>query len=402
MNTTFNYVRELWTSAIRGWDKFWFTPTDPAVLAMIRILGGAMLLYTHFIWTKDFDAFFGPQDPWLSASAVQAFQTGAVAPTGSPRGTGDTTPVGPIAAGRQPGLPEAARNDTLAAAVPGPVAQGPEMIEAVPAVPADDRLAPAGESEPRQPWRTFAWSWFKWTDSRTALWALHFLSLAAFACLLVGFKTRLAAIVAFLATVSYVNRVPGALFGLDQVNGMLAMYLAVGPCGAAWSLDRWLAARRAGHALAVVPSAGANISIRLIQLHMCVIYFFAGIGKLQGVSWWDGTAMWQAFANLEYQSLDMTWMSGWPRVINLMTHVTVFWEIAFWALVWPRLTRPLMLLIAIPLHLGIAICLGMPTFGLAMLIGCASFLSPAFVRGFVGWFRGLLPLKAGQPQAAPA
>jgi hypothetical protein len=87
-----------------------------------------------------------------------------------------------------------------------------------------------------------------------------------------------------------------------------------------------------------------------------------------------------AFGNLEYQSMDMTRLADYPQLINAMTHVTVFWELFYCALVWPRLTRPVVLLLAIPLHLGIAICLGMVTFGLAMLIGNMAFLPPGFVR----------------------
>jgi hypothetical protein len=70
-------------------------------------------------------------------------------------------------------------------------------------------------------------------------------------------------------------------------------------------------------------------------------------------------------------------------VVNFMTHLTVFWELSFAALIWPRRTRPLVLLMALPLHLGIGLCLGMMTFGLVMLIGCLSFVPPALVRAAV-------------------
>ena len=132
------------------------------------------------------------------------------------------------------------------------------------------------------------------------------------------------------------------------------------------------------------PSISANIAIRLIQLHLCIIYLFAGVSKLQGPAWWNGTALWNAVANLEYQSIDMTWLAGWPILINVLTHVTIVWEVSYAALIWPRLTRPLMLLLAIPLHLGIALCLGMTTFGLAMLIANLSFVPPEHVRAILG------------------
>ena len=381
MKVLTNYLSELWSATLHGWDRFWFKPSDPATLGMIRILGGLMLLYTHLIWTKDFDAFFGPNDPWLSREAVRAFQTGApsgVDKTGNARNSQTEIPAA---------MPTA----------PMPIANGAEIVVAV---PDGATSAEQANGESLGPRTTYAWSWFKWTDSRGALWTLHVFSLVAFACLTLGLFTRAAAVAAFLATVSYVNRVPGALFGLDQVNGMVSMYLALGPSGSAWSLDRWLRARRTGRPLEMTHISGATIAIRLIQIHMCVIYLFAGLGKLQGPSWWNGYAMWQAFASLEYQSLDMTWLADWPRTVNLMTHVTVCWEIFFCVLIWPRLTRPIMLLIAIPLHLGIAICLGMPTFGLAMLIGCAAFLSPPLVRGLARWCASLVPRGSVPPAAA--
>lgn len=225
-----------------------------------------------------------------------------------------------------------------------------------------------------------AWSYLWWVNSPVALWTLHIAALVVFAMLTVGLFTRVTSILAFIAAASYVGRATGALFGLDQINVMLAMYLAVGPSGDAFSVDRWLKSRKAGAPLPVTPRWSANLAIRLIQIHMCVIYLFAGTAKLTGPAWWNGTAMWMAFGNLEYQSLDMTWMANWPRTMNLMAHVTVYWEIFYCALIWPRLTRPVMLLLAIPLHLGIAVCLGMITFGLIMLVGNAAFLPPEFIR----------------------
>jgi hypothetical protein len=113
---------------------------------------------------------------------------------------------------------------------------------------------------------------------------------------------------------------------------------------------------------------------------MCVVYFFSATGKLLGGSWWAGEAIWLSIANLEYQSIDMTWLASHPLVINFLTHATVFWELSYCVLVWPRLLRPLVIGAAVVTHLGIAIALGMKTFGLVMLIGNVAFISPALAR----------------------
>ncbi len=206
------------------------------------------------------------------------------------------------------------------------------------------------------------------------IWPAYALSMIIFALFTVGLFTRVTSILALLAGVSYANRVPSALFGLDQINMMLTLYLAIGPSGAAFSLDRWLARKRTGAGGPAAPSAGANLALRLIQVHMCVIYFYAGVSKLQGASWWDGEAMWRAFANLEYQSLDMTWLAWHPWIVNAMSHASVLWEVSFCVLIWQKRWRPLVLALAVVLHVGIGACLGMWTFGLIMLVGCAAFL----------------------------
>ena len=99
--------------------------------------------------------------------------------------------------------------------------------------------------------------------------------------------------------------------------------------------------------------------------------------------------MWRAFANLEYQSLDMTWLAWHPYIVNVMTHVSVVWEISFCVLIWKPLWRPLVLAGAVLLHVGIGLCLGMWTFGLIMLVGCAAFLPNEAVRRLasVSWPR---------------
>ncbi len=230
-----------------------------------------------------------------------------------------------------------------------------------------------------------AWSFWWWVRANW-LWPAHWASMTVLLLFTLGLATRVTSILAFIVVVSYVNRTPCALFGLDQINSFLTLYCAIGPSGADLSLDRWLKRDRGP----VKPTIGANIALRLIQVQMCVIYFYAGITKLQGPAWWNGEAMWLAFVNAEYQSRDMTWLVNYPRIVHFMTHVTIAWELTFWGLIWRPLWKPVMLIGAVALHVGIGACLGMWTFGLIMLVGCASFLPPTFPRS-------LPNLRSAQP-----
>lgn len=308
MNLIADYFRELGRAAVAGWNKFWFAPSDVATLALIRILAGSMLVYTHLVWMKELETFVAV-DGLIPRATVEAFY---------------------------------------------------------------------GE---RMKWAfTYLWQ----CDSPTTLWAAHIVGLIVLVMFTAGLYTRVTSILSFLITLSYIHRLPGALFGLDQMNGMLVTYLMLAPCGAAYSVDRWLAARRAGHSLPpAAPTTSTTIATRLIQLHMCVIYFFAGLGKLQGDSWWAGDALWGAAANLEYQTLDITWLAYCPLLTAFLTQASAYWELAFCVIVWPRLLRPLTMAFAVPLHLGIGIALGLMTFGLIMPVGVMSFTSPWLIRRLI-------------------
>ncbi|MCH8923971.1 MAG: HTTM domain-containing protein, partial [Planctomycetes bacterium] len=234
-----------WSATREAWNRFWFSPTDPAALGFIRICAGLLLLRTHAVWIIHHDAFFGPH-AWMTPAARSAFDGG--------------------------------------------------------------------------PWSSWSWSHLLWFDSPAVLWSLHIVALVAMAMLTLGLLTRASAVVSFLFTVSFANRAIGSTFGLDGINAMLALYLMIGPAGAAFSLDALIRRRR--NRPMIYRSVSPNIAIRLIQLHMCFIYLSAGLAKFAGPTWWNGTATWLSIANYEYQSIDVTFLAKWPLVLNFLTHAT--------------------------------------------------------------------------------
>lgn len=315
-------VRVWYREIIAAWDRFWFTPRRPHTLALIRIATGLMLLYTHLVLAYDLMSFVGPQ-AWMDNATVEALHSGEF-------GSSDLG-------------------------------------------------------------RSYLWM----LESPLVLWIHHLFTILVTLAFAVGFLTRVTAPLAWFLQLMYMHRLTGALFGLDQVTTMLAMYLMLAPCGAVYSVDAWLRRRivqsperfralkrcRGWLLPGEEPSVAANVATRLAQIHLCVIYLFGGLWKARGEMWWDGTALWFAVSNLEYQSLDIAWLAArHPRIASALTNLTVFWEIFYCALVWPRLTRPLVLLMAVAVHGGIAIALGMLTFGTMMIVANAVFVSPEWVR----------------------
>jgi hypothetical protein len=236
-----------------------------------------------------------------------------------------------------------------------------------------------------QPWQ---WSWYFAASSPGAVRLLAAGTLLAAVMLMLGIATPLAAVVSLAGFVSAVNRAPLNVFGFDDTLGMLLFAVAVGPAGAVLSVDRLLAP----DARADTASVRANLAIRLIQVQLCVVYLFSGCGKLLGASWWEGTALWGAAANLQYRTLDLTWLAGHPLLVNALTLGTLWWEVTYAALVWPRLTRRLVLAMAVLVHLGIGLAMGMMEFGLAMIAANGAFIPAAVLRKvFRPWLAPTIP-----------
>ena len=281
-----NWFASWWTA----WTAFWFTPSNPFLLSVLRIFVGSLLAWSNFVWLLDQEGFFGLSG-WQSAGNVWRL------------------------------------ND--------------------------------------QPWH---WSWYFPAQTLLATKSLTAVSLLASISLSVGLLTRPAACIAFAGYVSAVNRAPLNTFGFDDVLGIMLVPLIIGTAGARLSVDSIVWKKQS------VPNTETTIALRLIQVHLCILYFFSGCGKLLGASWWEGTAIWGAVANIQYRTIDLTFLAWHPLLINALTLGTLFWEVSYSALIWPRLTRPLVLAMAVFVHLGIGLTMGMMEFGIAMLIANMAFL----------------------------
>jgi hypothetical protein len=209
-----------------------------------------------------------------------------------------------------------------------------------------------------------------------------------------------------MAALSYVQRTNQILFGMDTMMNILLVYLMIGNSGAALSVDRLIARYRAVRAslrrsgsidpatraflTQPPPSVGANFGIRLIQVHFCFIYLAAGLSKLKGAAWWNGTAFWDVMINPEFTLLRYSWFEDMMRAmvsVKPLYHAAMtlgVWftwglEIAFPFLIWTRL-RQFMLWLAVLLHAGIGVLMGLNLFELLMMVMLLVYLPPGVIR----------------------
>lgn len=469
-----------------AWSRFWFTPTDPTPLCLMRIVAGILTLYVHLAYSIDLVDFYGPNG-WCSQK--EANKARAQMPHYLLRfdwKQEDQTITMPydlrqrvllrqfmhnVLADSSPGslldflgsmalLPENDRTEILRfleqwpdAAVLNNKLQEfldnkmtdeesillPRLLTRQPTLDMKKRFAdelrrfnnqlptqtddrrsliqlflvadqngwgilrafishlgemPAGERDPyidyvetwsfpperayAKGWHTYS-PWFHTTDVRF-LWLIHGLHLFVILLFTLGMYTRVTSVMTWLVGLSYIHRAQPYLFGQDTMMTLCLLYLSLSPCGAKWSFDRWMIKQRAKAAGVAPPPVALSVSacfaLRVFQIQYCFMYLSAGVSKLKGTAWWNGTAFYLCMANPEFAPMHLapyrdfvSWICDNRVVFELkgafVSLFTLVTEISFPFIVWTGM-RPVAVSAALLLHLGIAMIMGLSVFSLFM------------------------------------
>lgn len=223
------------------------------------------------------------------------------------------------------------------------------------------------------------WSIFNVLPSNALVLAVHYLFLLVAILFTAGVFTRVTAVLAFVALLQYVHHAPFLTSQVEPLLSMLLMYLCLGPCGAAFSFDAWRKSP-AERARALEPSWTANISLRLIQVHLAMFYVMMAAAKLQGDVWWRGDAIWTLMSATRSRLFDWSGIRNAGYLINLWTHLHVLYELTFAALVWNRLTRPIVLWAGVVIWLLMLLASGLVTFSLLMIVASLAFVPATAFR----------------------
>ena len=188
--------------------------------------------------------------------------------------------------------------------------------------------------------------------------AVYLVSLAA---LLLGFHTRVAAIAVWFVHLILASGHPTS-YGFDTFVTLTLFYFLWMPIGNAFSIDVL------SGDLDDSPSSHARLSLRVLQLHLSIAYFFCGLDKGLGIQWWNGESMWRSLMMPLYAQGDFSWMAEAPWLLALGGWVTVIVEGLYPLGMWiPRL-RKFWLPAIVGLHLGIFFFMGLHLFALMMIL----------------------------------
>jgi hypothetical protein len=323
-------------NAARAWDRFFFSPSPPTTLAVMRIFAGLIVLYVLFAYALQLQAFVGP-DAWLNNDTARKLRLEY--PMSAPPTSWD----------------------------------GPEVF--------------IGKGQ-------FIWSLYYHVEDPVWIWVIHIGIMLTTLLFTVGFATRLTSVLTWMGYIMYIDRAATSLFGMDTMVNLGLLYLMVGPCGADLSVDRWLQVRRLRRQFGPgyvppppEPSVSATFATRLVQINFCMIYLMSGFSKLLGATWWNGTAPTLVLLNYSFAPFDVGLYSKiigflvkhrwlWELLMTLGVVFTIFVEVGLPYLIWFRKWRWFMVCCSALLHTQIGLLMGLVTFSLMMLVLLLSFIPP--------------------------
>jgi hypothetical protein len=206
-------------------------------------------------------------------------------------------------------------------------------------------------------------------DSPAELSAWFWASVAAAACALVGFASRVSVAATFVSMLLFQERDPFMIFGADLVLRCVALWLLFLDSGRAWSVDAWLRGPR--------PAAGVVQwwPLRAMQLQVALVYAVTCLLKVRTEPWRDGSAVYYALhVGAVLKSEAPPWPVAYPALLVAMDYATLATEASLPVLLFFRRVRPVAFALAVAMHTGIDAFMSIRFFSLAMYAGLLSFL----------------------------
>jgi hypothetical protein len=165
-------------------------------------------------------------------------------------------------------------------------------------------------------------------------------------------------------------------YGVETFMHISLFYCTILPVGYCWSFD----ARKKA---TVIPAHLITLSVRLIQIHLAIMYFASGFEKGLGQQWWSGEAVWIALQQDQFHQVNTDWLASFPLVAKLLCWGTLLAETCYpIGMLIPK-TKKIWISAIISMHIFIGIFLGLHLFAsLMILLNLSAFIHHCFPEIF--------------------
>jgi hypothetical protein len=313
----------------RAWVRFWFEPTDPIGLHLIRVAAGLLFIVWLLPQAGHRDEFFG-LNGWFDQ---RAYAEAANLPDGSPAPLGWSVA---LLFGSAPGYLTAVYFGSLIVFGLFTIGIFPRLTGILSWVAVASMTSSPAILDDVEPW-------------------LNMLS--------------------FYLMIGYV------LWGQDQ-RGRPVTWHIFGPALTGLGTKSMLTANRS--------SSGATVAIRLLQIHVAIAIVTSGLHKLQFGEWWSGVAYWYLLYSPINSTIEQARNAhgadaqNYLMRLSLGAYAALAWQIGFPLFAWRRGFRSVLLLGAAIGWIATASWYRQLLTGPATFVGCLAFISALEWRALFG------------------
>ena len=180
--------------------------------------------------------------------------------------------------------------------------------------------------------------------------------------LLVGLFCRPAAIIAWFLHLCAAES--GGLFayGADNFMTTALFYLMLSPLPDRYSFDQW-----------IVKTKPKNPQLlgfwrRVLQIHLCFIYFIGGLAKFLGNGWGDGSNLWRSLIRPPFNLVSPEILVRFKYALPALGILICLLEVSYPIFIWMKKTRFVWLVCILAMHVAIGLMMGLYLFALVMIV----------------------------------
>ena len=224
-----------------------------------------------------------------------------------------------------------------------------------------------------------SFSLYSLTRSLIGFEVLYHATIALAVAWLVGWRTRVVTPLLWVAIWSLRERNSFLWDGGDNVMQLALIYACFIDVSGRFSFDAVRRAESGARPMSPLVAMAHNAGVLACAIQICLVYGVAGLLKVQGESWQNGTALYYALRGGEF-----TWpgYSEWifenGALLAFLSYSTVAFQVSFTFLLFlGRRLRVLAVLAGLSFHLGIVTFMSLATFGVFMMAVDLMFVTDA-------------------------
>ena len=199
--------------------------------------------------------------------------------------------------------------------------------------------------------------------SEETVFTVAWITLLSAGCLLLlGLLSRPAAIVAWFVHLCAAESGGLLAYGADNFMTTALFYLMLSPLPDRYSFDHWAVKTRTKNPQLL------GFWRRVLQVHLCFVYFIGGLAKFLGNGWWDGSNLWRSLIRPPFSLVPPDMLIQFKYALPVLGISICLLEVSYPIFIWIKKTRLAWLVCILAMHAAIGLMMGLYLFALVMIV----------------------------------